>query len=143
MKLTTRHTVVSRAKQRCELCYSNLSPMSLHHRRPRGMGGSSVPWIHDPENLLALCGTGTTGCHGLVESYRQRAYDFGWLVRYGMTPHNIPFADLHGHWWLLHGELKLEIAIPFDSPNPSSIPPPPGVGLDVKTPREENNDRPY
>ena len=134
MKIDTRQTVVNRAGYMCELCGGSLSVMSLHHRRPRGMGGTKALWIHDAENLLALCGTGTTGCHGKVESFRERAYDFGWLVKYGIMPHHVPFADLHGHWWLLHDEQKIEIILPFEHFNPSSIKPPPGVGLKVKAP---------
>lgn len=143
MKTDMRETVLNRAGYMCELCHGSLSVMSLHHRRPRGMGGTKASWIHDAGNLLALCGTGTTGCHGKVESFRARAYDFGWLVNYGFMPHLIPFADLLGNWWLLHDEHKIEIILPFEHLNPSSIKPPPGVGLDVKGPREENNERPF
>jgi hypothetical protein len=138
MKLKIRQIVIDRADQKCELCYGPLHQMSLHHRRPRGMGGSKVPWIHDPENLLALCGSGTTGCHGKVESYRERAYEFGWLVRYSMTPKDAPFADLHGNWWLLQGNTK--ISYETLTLNPSSIPSP--VGSVDTTPREETDERP-
>lgn len=143
MKIDMKQRILSRANFMCELCHGSLSTMSLHHRRPRGMGGSKSSWIHDPENLLAICGTGTTGCHGKVESFRERAYEFGWLVHYGVMPHGVPFVDLRGHWWLLHKDQKLEVTLPFDYPNPSSINPPPGVGLDAKAPREENNERPF
>lgn len=36
---------------------------SLHHVYPRGQGGDDVI-----VNLVPLCGSGTTGCHGLVEA---------------------------------------------------------------------------
>lgn len=36
--------------------------ISIHHVLPRGQGGDDV-W----ENLVALCGSGTHGCHGAVE----------------------------------------------------------------------------
>ena len=36
--------------------------ISIHHVLPRGQGGDDV-W----ENLVPLCGSGTTGCHGGVE----------------------------------------------------------------------------
>ena len=114
-----REAIIARANFVCELCYGPLTTMSLHHRRPRGMGGSKSPWIHDPENLLALCGTGTSGCHGKVESNRDRAYRYGWLVRYGNIPHSVIFADLYGKWWLLHEEQKIEINLPFEYSNPS------------------------
>lgn len=34
-----------------------------HHVLPRGRGGDDVA-----ENLVALCGSGTTGCHGDIEN---------------------------------------------------------------------------
>jgi hypothetical protein len=49
------------------------------------MGGSKAPWINRAPNLLALCGSGTTGCHGLVERHRDLSYRFGWLVHRGVT----------------------------------------------------------
>lgn len=36
---------------------------SLHHVVPKSLGGDDVA-----ENLVPLCGSGTTGCHGLVEA---------------------------------------------------------------------------
>lgn len=32
-------------------------------------------------NLLRLCGSGTTGCHGLIEANRELSRDLGLLVR--------------------------------------------------------------
>ena len=142
MKPSIRPEVLARANYVCELCYGPLTQMSLHHRRPRQMGGTKAPWIHDHENLLALCGSGTTGCHGYVESRRADAYEFGWLVRSGMTPHTTPFCDKRGHWWYLYKNLKLPLTPSHDTPNPSSTPPRPGVGS-PETPREEHDDRPY
>jgi hypothetical protein len=121
MKIETRSLVVARANYQCEICGGSLHSMSLHHRRPRQMGGNKAAWINELPNLLAICGSGTTGCHGLIESYRSRGYEHGWLLSHGWIPEQTPFADLRGHWWLLHGDLKLPITTPFDSPNPSSI----------------------
>lgn len=41
---------------------------SLHHVLKRGQGGDDVR-----ENLVPLCGDGTNGCHGAVESNRDFA----------------------------------------------------------------------
>lgn len=78
-----------RAEGRCELCHRpvgglNGLPFSRHHRRPRGMGGSSAPWVNDVSNLLLVCGTATTpdGCHRMIETSRLVAYDNGWLIGY-------------------------------------------------------------
>lgn len=37
---------------------------SLHHILPRSQGGSDIV-----DNLVALCGDGSTGCHGILESH--------------------------------------------------------------------------
>jgi len=44
------------------------------------MGGSRWEGINDPANLITLCGTGTTGCHGWVESHPEWAKAHGWSV---------------------------------------------------------------
>jgi hypothetical protein len=66
---------------------------SIHHRAPRGSGGAKhVGWMNLPSNLLLLCGSGTTGCHGWVEAHRQDALDLGFLVlRNGrLLPGDVP-----------------------------------------------------
>lgn len=45
---------------RCPLC--TLPVTNVHHIYPRSKGGDDVP-----PNLVGLCGSGTTGCHGLIE----------------------------------------------------------------------------
>jgi hypothetical protein len=45
----------------CRVCMGPAT--SLHHMVPRSLGGDDVA-----DNLVPLCGTGTTGCHGLVEA---------------------------------------------------------------------------
>lgn len=45
----------------CLLC--GQTPVTRHHVVSRSLGGSDVP-----ANIVMLCGTGTTGCHGLVEA---------------------------------------------------------------------------
>lgn len=82
--LTTRHLVVDRARGRCEVCRSQAEV--IHHRRLRGIGGSTVPWINDPANLLALC----TYCHGHVHAFPTESYDLGLLVSYADHPAEIP-----------------------------------------------------
>ena len=53
---------------------------SIHHRRPRGTGGTSLEWVNAPANLVVLCGSGTTGCHGQIESHRTAAREYGYLI---------------------------------------------------------------
>lgn len=59
---------------------------SAHHRLAQGMGGTSLPWWLDPRWLLLVCGTGTTGCHGWLESNRTEAEALGYLLRHTTPP---------------------------------------------------------
>ena len=50
-------------------------PHSLHHRRLRSaLGHDSVP------NLILLCGSGTTGCHGFVHANPALSAQHGYLL---------------------------------------------------------------
>lgn len=88
----TRALVIDRDLGRCVRCGRRLAgqPYSIHHRSPRRMGGTSLASIHDPANLILLGGTGSTGCHGWVESNRAAAVELGWLVRSGRDPAGQP-----------------------------------------------------
>lgn len=91
----SQQVVKSRARMACEKCGRDTSweGGQVHHRLPRGVGGSSDPAIHSPANLLLLC----RPCHEWVESNRTAAYDAGWLVRRGSTaPGAVPVL-LHLH----------------------------------------------
>jgi HNH endonuclease len=78
-----RALVLARDGYACARCGKLLHGdyYSLHHRLPRGRGGT-----HTAENLVTLCGSATTGCHHMVESYRTRATIEGWLVSSGFDP---------------------------------------------------------
>lgn len=114
-----RRAVAERAGYRCELCLRVLgwpdgaaiawsTPHSFHHRRPRGMGGTTRTATNEPPNLLLLCGTGTTGCHGRVEANRDLAYRLGWLLHQAedpaTVPANIAVAEDHTVPMLLTGD---------------------------------------
>lgn len=85
----TRELVRGRFGNRCARC-GGYGGGNVHHRRPRGRGGNQRQDDGDdtncPTNLLWLCGSGTTGCHGWAESNRSVSYDEGWLVPHGITP---------------------------------------------------------
>lgn len=94
MKRTSRNTgpssdvvtaILDRAGFSCEVCAVMLGDRrgedwSVHHRRPRQMGGSRWGGINLPSNLLVVCGSGVDGCHGVIESHRSGAVAAGWLV---------------------------------------------------------------
>lgn len=78
--------VWERDRGRCARCGASIrgergQSWSVHHRVPRGSGGAKhVPWMNLAANLLLLCGSGTTGCHGWIEAHRSEAISKGWLM---------------------------------------------------------------
>lgn len=89
----TTELVLARAGGRCEVCRGTLDGpggYSKHHRHPRRMGGSRRPELNTAANLVVLCGSGTTGCHGRVESNRVQAYADGLLLHDGQDPAVVP-----------------------------------------------------
>lgn len=92
-----REAVYTRSGGRCEVTateecrarggwFDQATGRSIHHRRPRRMGGTRAVDIHDPANLLATCGNGTRGCHGHIEHNRLEAMRNGWLLGAGADP---------------------------------------------------------
>lgn len=67
--------VLARSGGMCERCYG--TGEQIHHRRPRGMGGTHRVETNMPANLVHLCHS----CHGWVESHRTQALADGWLIR--------------------------------------------------------------
>lgn len=59
-----RLAVFDREQSTCRCCKVRLAE-SLHEIKPRSLGGKRTL-----SNCVALCGSGTTGCHGFVQSYR-------------------------------------------------------------------------
>lgn len=100
-----RMRILIRANFVCEFCGHNRSKDSLgywsvHHRRPRGMGGSKDPLTNSPLNLLLLCGSGTTGCHGYFESNREEGYERRILIKQSENISPL-FRDKQNVWWRL------------------------------------------
>lgn len=94
-----RRVVLDRAGGCCEVCgvllhdgTTFIGAHSVHHRRPRGSGGSSRADTNAPSNLLLLCGSATTpgGCHAHIEGHRAEALVYGWLVPQGGDPAAVP-----------------------------------------------------
>ena len=80
-----REQITRRASGMCEICFFYAAE-HIHHRRPRGVGGSKAPDTNTAANGLALC----TECHSWVESNRTKALELGWLVRQGHNPAEMP-----------------------------------------------------
>ena len=96
-----RARVMARSGGFCEIravgCWDEAS--QLHHRRPRGMGGSRNPVTGSASNAAACC----VQCHAWAESNRELARDRGWIVRQGADPREIPVYR-YRQWVLLDDE---------------------------------------
>lgn len=86
-----------RAKYKCEACGLSEGRMDIHHRRPRGMGGTSDPAANLPSNLVLL----DRDCHMWFESNRTKALGAGWLVLQGHDPSSVPLTLWSGREVLL------------------------------------------
>ena len=98
MKFTdeVRNAIRKRAKDRCEMCGTVASYHQVHHRRPRGMGGSKDPASGTAANGLWV----HPSCHTKIESNREQAYEKGYLVRQGQDPAKVP-VKIGRFWYLL------------------------------------------
>jgi hypothetical protein len=98
----------------CDRCGNPITgEFSVHHRDPRGMGGSRNGDPHHPANLLAVDGSGVTGCHGHIESHRTEAYEQGFLIRGTVaTPETTPVFR-HLQTWVIPGD---GVWIPSEAP---------------------------
>jgi hypothetical protein len=93
-----RDLVWTRANSCCERCGQGLtkqSPHSVHHRKLRSRGGTD-----HISNLVLLCGSGVTGCHGLVHSRQLEGHADGWLISTYEDPQFLGIT----HW---SGELRI------------------------------------
>lgn len=66
-----RRDLIGSTYAKCAGCgeFFAAARLSLHHLIPRSLGGDDLA-----QNLVPLCGTGTTGCHGEFETRGK-----GWL----------------------------------------------------------------
>lgn len=101
-----RRLVARRDRYECVRCGRELDQVwsghSLHHRLPRS---HPFPGLHNPSNLIHLCGSGTTGCHGWVHAHPKASYESGWLVHMDADPGDVPVWSARHGWILLddHG----------------------------------------
>lgn len=112
------HAVVDRRDgDNCRRCGQPVwDDFSRHHRMPRGAGGSVR--VDRVSNILKLCGSGATGCHGWVEKYRNDAALLGYLLpkfNPDIDPETEPVFT-HEFGWVLLGDLGQ--ITPCASPRP-------------------------
>jgi 5-methylcytosine-specific restriction protein A len=94
-----RALIVARSKGVCDICGTRPTSYQIHHRRPRGMGGSLQSMVGGAANGLLL----HPNCHEGVERNRKRAYERGWLLRNDQVPSLAP-VRLWSGWWLLQDD---------------------------------------
>lgn len=89
---------------RCEGCgmWCAEGWYDLHHRIPRGSGGTKRQHVNEAANGLCL---GRTCCHAFAESRRTEAMDRGWLISQHrkISPMEVP-VQLHDGWFLLDND---------------------------------------
>lgn len=94
-----RDRVFARDGLACVMCGSTYQ-LTLQHRRCRGAGGTRRPETNGLANLIVLCGSGTTGCHGWAEANPSAARARGYRVPQHANPSDVPVI-VHGVWsWL-------------------------------------------
>lgn len=101
-----REAVMKRDKWRCVRCGRDVTSYgaNFQHRKPRGMGGTRDASINKPSNGIVLCGSGTTGCHGWVETHRAESHEAGWSIPWWQDPLEVPVLYPDGNKYLLDDE---------------------------------------
>lgn len=80
----TRRLLRQRSDGVCEQCGMELATNAHHRKNKSQLGSDSL------SNLLHLCGSGTTGCHGYITEHHAESYLKGWSVRSTEDPREIP-----------------------------------------------------
>jgi len=94
-----REQIKNRSKGQCEVCGMRLMiyEAQIHHRRPRGMGGSKSAATGSVSNGLHV----HMKCHERIESNRINAMDNGYLMYQTQEPSEVPARLWYG-WHLLN-----------------------------------------
>lgn len=113
-----RAIVYQRSGGLCEGCGQHRGD-GVHHRRGRGQGGT---WC--PSNLLHLCGSGTTGCHGWATSRPAWSHAAGWTLRHGDVADQVPvyLRTAYGPGWALLDAAGMALHLVTDDPPPEHLP---------------------
>lgn len=102
MKFSTkvRDKIKNRAHGSCEVCGFTIGySAQIHHRRPRGMGGSRSEQSGSISNGLFI----HPKCHAQIESDRNKAMSMGFLIYQGDDPANVPVRLWYG-WHYLNND---------------------------------------
>lgn len=97
-----RRLCLERSEGFCERCCV-YGPLTMHHRKKRGQGG-----LWTPDNIVAVCGDGVTGCHGWFEHNPDKAAGLGWHVRPWEDSTEVPVFWRGSTWVLLKTDGSVE-----------------------------------
>lgn len=119
MKFTdnVKRLVRERTGMVCDRCGVRAPRPHYHHRRPRGMGGSSSAASGLPSNALLL----HPSCHEWIERNRSYAKSMGWIVSSWDIPNEVP-VFLHGEWALLTDDGSVTVCLAADWSGRGSLP---------------------
>lgn len=106
--------------ERCNgLCEVSGQPLDyetfdMHHRRNKGMGGTSRPDVHDLTNLLALDPQVHNGGHQSVHGRRAWSQERGYLVPKSTRSHELTMWPvwLQGRRWVLLSSIRGYLPLP-------------------------------
>lgn len=80
----------------CRVPGRNIYAVTMHHIVPKSLGGDDVS-----ENIIPLCGSGTHGCHGLIESHGRGHREIASRIRHRLRPEELRYAlTKKGDVWL-------------------------------------------
>ena len=102
-----REIVFARDNHTCVVCGAPAT--NVHHRLLRSRAPKD-PLLHNPCNLISVCGSGTTGCHGRIHANPQWAHKHGYMVHSWDEPERVKCEILeedgktHGTYLNLFGE---------------------------------------
>ena len=81
----TKLLIFERCQGVCEMCGMPAMDPQFHHRRPRGMGGTSRKETGSPANALYV----HPSCHASIESNRSSSLENGYLVSQSADPASV------------------------------------------------------
>jgi len=113
--------VDTRDEQRCFRCREWIAAGgSRHHRKLRSRQGANTV-----QNLVLLCGSGTTRCHGWVHANVAEATRVGLIVPSWREPENVPIlrgelflGGAYAEWFLLEPTAQLR---PLTAPEAANL----------------------
>lgn len=119
-----REQLWERSGGRCEVSGQplRLADFDAHHRRNKGMGGTSRPDVHDVDNLLALSPVIHNGGPQSVHGRRRWSEARGYLIPKHRSDPGMQPVWLFGQRWVLLGKDGQYHAPPLALPDPEEDP---------------------